>query len=104
MMTSYHLRLLEEIYEYADNPEYECDKIIRDNSKKIPMLNTSQLQAVSAVRLDTARLCRLFPYSREDIRSLIENHEVSLTGNITKIEDNLCILEYIFEKATGEDC
>ena len=53
-MTSHHLKLLEEIYEYADNPQYECDKIIRDNLTKIPMLNTSQLRTILTVRGNTA--------------------------------------------------
>ena len=101
-MTSYHLKLLEEIYEYADNPQYECDKIIRDNLTKIPMLNTSQLRTILAVRSDAAYLCRKIPYSREDIRSLIDNDEVSLTGKVAEIEDKLCILEYLFARATGE--
>ena len=95
--------MLEEIYEYADNPQYECDKIIHDNLKRIPMLSTSRLQAVLFVRNETARLCEKIPFSREDIISLIENKEVSLTGPVARIEDNLYILEYLFAKAIGEE-
>jgi hypothetical protein len=102
-MTSYHLEMLDEIYEYADNPLYECDNIICDNLKTIPILSTYQLQAILAVRNETAQLCKKIPYSREDIRSLIENKEINLRGPIAKIEDNLCILEYLFAKAVGDE-
>lgn len=102
-MTSQHLKLQEQLYEYADNPQYECDRVINENIKRVPMLSTVQLRDILAIRQDTARLCKQIPYSREDIQELIENREVSLVGSVTKIEDNLSLIEFIFAKAIGEE-
>ncbi len=98
-----HNQLANLLYEYSDNPENEFDKVIRANINRIPIMNENQLRMIIMLRYQTSLLCKDIPYTREEILSLIENNEVSLSGPFAQIENNLNTAEFIFDKARGEE-
>lgn len=89
--------------EYAVNPQCEYDKIIAKNKKYIPLLSTEQLCTVHWHRYTALRLSKNIPYSREDIRSLVENEEVDPFNVIAELDYAYTVLEYIFSKVNGEE-
>ncbi|MBP3939594.1 MAG: hypothetical protein IK955_09315 [Clostridia bacterium] len=88
---------------YAANPECEYDRIIAQNKKYIPLLSTEQLCTIYWHRMSAVRLCRLIPYSREDVRSLVENEEVDPLNRVAELDYAFTVLEYIFSKVNGEE-
>lgn len=88
---------------YAVNPECEYDKIISKNKRYIPLLSTEQLCTIYWHRMRAVRLCNLIPYSREDVRSLVENGEVDPLNKVAELDYAFSVLEYIFSKVNGED-
>lgn len=88
---------------YAANPECEYDRIIAQNKKYIPLLSTEQLCTIYWHRMSAVRLCRLIPYSREDVRSLVENEEVDPLNRVAELDYAFTVLEYIFSKVNDEE-
>ncbi len=90
--------LLEKLCEIAENPENEFDKIIFENKERLQEMSEERLCEIYTLRRESLRLCRLVPYAREDIASLIENNEVNPNNLVAKLENNFSILEYIFKR------
>lgn len=88
---------------YAANPECEYDRIIAQNKKYIPLLSTEQLCTIYWHRMSAVRLCRLIPYSREDVSFLVENEEVDPLNRVAELDYAFTVLEYIFSKVNGEE-
>lgn len=95
-------RLYNNLMAYADNPENEFDKIISRNSKCLNIMTEQQLSEIYTLRQLSAKLCRIIPYSREDIASLVENNEVSPYNKVAELENYFMIAEYIFAQLNGE--
>lgn len=94
---------LNELYAVAENPETELDKIITKNKEYLHMMSENDLGSIYMLRFTGNRLCRLIPYSREDIASLVENEEVSPYDRIAELENTFAIVEYIFSKYNNEE-
>lgn len=100
---SFKTQLQDKLSQIADKPENAFDKIISDNKSILSEMNENQLCEIYTLRNNSLRLCRIIPYSREDIASLIENNEVSPYNTVAELENNFTIAECIFARIRGEE-
>ncbi len=94
--------LFDKLSTIAEKPENEFDKIISENKAYLILMNESQLGEMCALRDYCAKLCRVVPYSRNDVASLIENNEVSPYDKVAELENHFLIAECIFTRLRGE--
>ncbi len=94
---SFKSRLLNKLIKIAEKPENAFDKIIAKNKAYLPKMSEDMLCEISALRHEAAKLCRLIPYSRADIASLVESNEVSPYNTVAELENKFLIIEHIFE-------
>lgn len=99
---SYKDTLFDKLSTIADNPENEFDKIIAKNKSCLILMNEFQLNELSALRDYCVKLCRIVPYSRKDIHSMIEYNEVSPYDKVAELENHFLIAECIFTRLRGE--
>ncbi len=95
-------RLYNKLVSFANNPENEFDKFIAQNKECIDRMTERQLAEIYTVRSNAAKLCRIIPFAREEIVSLLEKNEVSLYDKIAELENQFLIAEYIFTRVRGE--
>lgn len=98
----YKMELLEALLKIADEPENEFDKFIAQNKDTLYLMDTKLLRSLIQVRTTAARMCQKIPFTREEIRMLIENKEVSVYNLVAKLEDQFNIADYFFTIARGE--
>lgn len=95
--------LLYKLTDIANNPQNEFDKIIAENKRYLLLLSADDLSALCALRRKSLHLCRLIPYLRKDITSLVENNEVSPYESVAELEYTFRIAIHIFAKVNGEE-
>lgn len=95
--------LLYKLTDIANNPQNEYDKIISVNKRYLLLLTADDLSALCTLRRKALRLCRIIPYSREDISALVENNEVSPFESVAELEYSFRIADHIFSKVSGEE-
>ncbi len=95
---SFRTELLDKLLIIAENPENAFDKIISDNKDCLPQMSEERLCEIYTLRHESLRLCRIVPYERDEIASLIENNEVSPYKLVAKLENHFLIVEYLFER------
>lgn len=90
--------LLKKLLNLADNPVNEFDRIIHNNKECLTGMSEKALSEIYTLRRRAEHLCRLIPYSREDIAELVESGAVSTGNRVAELEDCFLTAEYIFEK------
>lgn len=95
-------QLLSELTDIANNPENEYDRIIAENKNYLLMLSRTELGALYWRRKRAIKLCRIIPYTRTELQSLIQNNEVTAYELIAELEDTFATVEYIFSKVNGK--
>jgi hypothetical protein len=95
--------LICELRKFASEPQNSFDKIIGANAEKIDMLSTQRLSDIYTLRKKSASLCKLIPYSREDIALLVEAGEVDPTKKIAQLENNFSVIESIFNEISDNN-
>lgn len=100
---SFKSQLFDQLANFAANPENEFDKIISENKDCLTLMSEDQLCEMYTLRNMSARLCRIVPYSRDDIASLIESNEVSPYNKVAELENYFMIAECIFARLRGEE-
>lgn len=100
---SFKSQLFDKLTQIASEPENEFDKIISQNQDCLTLMTEEQLCEMYTLRNTSAKLCRIVPYSREDVASLIENNEVSPFNKVAELENNFMIAECIFTRLRGEE-
>lgn len=94
--------LLRTLLEIADNPENEFDKFIKENKETLYIMSEKHLCYIYHVRKKAHRLCKIIPYTREEIQMLIENKEVTVYNLVAQLEDQYNIADYYFTISRGE--
>ncbi len=95
---SFKSQLLDGLLKIAEKPENAFDKIIAKNRNCLKTMSEDTLCEISTLRFEAAKICRIIPYSRDDIASLIENDEVSPYNMVAELENRFLIIEHIFER------
>lgn len=90
--------LTEKLEAVCVNPQNEFDRIISKNREILKSMDEKQLSDIYMLKIKGDRLCRLIPYSREDIHLLVESSEVEAGNKVAELEDCFKILEYFFTK------
>ena len=102
-MNNRRTTLLDTLTDIANNPENEYDKIIAKNKRYLLLLPERHLSSIYWTRVKACKLCNMIPYSRKDIRSLVENDNIDPFNYVAELENTFTTLEYIFSKVNGED-
>lgn len=98
---SYKSELLEKLIKAADNPQNEFDGIIGENRAALKEMDEYQLSDIYALRRKAERLCRRIPFSREEIKLLIQSNEVRADSMTAELENCFSEAEYVFSKVSG---
>lgn len=94
--------LLEKLKEIAKNPANEFDRIISANADAFENMNESQLSDIYMFRRRCERLCRLVPYSRDDVSELVNFGDVRPDSRTAELNECFDSAEYIFSKVTDK--
>lgn len=100
---SFKSQLFDKLIQISYDPENEFDKLITQNQECLARMTEEQLCEMYTLRNIAAKLCRIVPYSREDVASLIENNEVSPFNKVAELENSFMIAECIFARLRGEE-
>ena len=95
--------LLEKLNIIAENPENEFDRIVSANADALIEMDEEQLSDVYMLRRRCERLCRLVPYSREDVSSLVSFGDVRAGSRTAELNECFDSAEYIFLKVTDKN-
>ena len=95
--------LLGKLNTIAENPENEFDRIISANAKALAEMNEAQLSDIYMLRRRSERLCRLVPYSREDVSALVSFGDVRAGSMTAELNECFDSAEYIFSKVTDKN-
>lgn len=91
--------LEKQLKEICNEPQNEIDRIILQNKEKLNSMTEKQLSDIYMLSLKGKRLCKLIPYSREDIGLLVRSGEVETGNKVAELEDCFNLMEYFFGKA-----
>ena len=94
--------LLQSLLEIAEHPENEFDKFIKENKETLYIMSEKHLSYICHIRKNAKKLCKIIPYKREEIQSLIANEEVSVYNLVAQLEDQYNIADYYFTISRGE--
>ncbi len=100
---SFKTRLLNKLLDISNKPDNAFEKIIAQNKDCLQMMSAEQLCEIETLRYEAAKLCKIVPYSRSDVASLIENDEVSPYNIVADLENHFLIIEHIFAEFKGEE-
>lgn len=88
--------------EAAANPRNEFDVIIHNNTDALERADEKQLSEIYTLRRKAEKLCRLIPYSMEDISMLAQSGEVDAHNKVAELNDCFSVLKYLLSKIKGE--
>lgn len=91
--------LLKKLEAIADSPQNEIDRIIAENKDILKSMNEKQLSDIYMIQMKVEPLCKVIPYSREEIGMLVEKGEVDARNKVAELEDYFRLLEHFFRKS-----
>lgn len=94
---------IDKLNQIIEQPQNCFDKEIRKNRKYIEMLPDNRLSDIYALCNDSRRLCKIIPYSKKDVFSMVESGEVSPYKKIASLYNNYIILEKILCEVNGKE-
>ena len=100
---SFKTELLGKLKMAADNPENEFDRIISENKAVLEKMDERRLSDIYTLRRKAERLCRQIPFSRDDMKLLIDSGEVSSDSLIAELENCFAAADYVFSKVNGKE-
>lgn len=95
---SFKNNLLNQVKSYIDKPENVIDESIRRNCIEVEVLTERQLADLCAIRRNTLRIARRFPYSYDELELIIETIDSNPESSFAKLRDAIRQIEFILEE------
>lgn len=86
------------LFEAATEPKNEFDRLLAKNTELIENLGEAQAAELYLLRRRCVRLCKLVPYSCEDVSEMSELVEYKNKSAVSELENCFRTAEYLLEK------